>query len=264
VCNKQWAKEKAAQLLQGLRLPQGAQALAREPRGDGGLLRSPQSVSGGDELVDRHRLWRVHLSLAAVEAFVEHNQHVLGTGSSTAGGPSVPPNHSLTFQYVPRRSTAWAYDPRNPFISTSALQVTFVTLPHGWTGIRADAQVVWIYPRTEAQMVPAHTYVIWVRTGSTTRHIREFQPLAGRIIRKFDSLEVVQPGQAYSCPAFRSRRPPITIEFHAFDPRSVAHAIVPGSGFSTPCDPIVFTVDGRATQLVGGDFASWLRGVLKS
>ena len=150
----------------------------------------------------------------------------------------------------------------NGVISSRQIEVTFVTLRGGWTGIRADAQVVWIYPRTQAQMVPPHTDAIVVRMGSRTRRIKELQPLAGRLIRRFDRLEVVQPGTWSHCYVIRRHQPTVSIEFHAFNPRSVARAVAPDTGFSTDCNPIVFTVHGRTTRLVGGDFVRWLRGEL--
>ncbi|MDX6480806.1 MAG: hypothetical protein QOG85_1316 [Gaiellaceae bacterium] len=264
LCNKQWANDVARQLLRSLELPRGAQPLGRAPRGDGGLLRAPESASGGRELVDRHRLWRVRLPLAAAERFVERERHARPTGSSTAGGPGVPPNRSVTFGGVLSNPfLKFAHIPRRRLISSRALQVTFVRLPHGWTGIRADAQVVWVYPRTDAQMVPAHTYAIVVRTGSTTQRITEYQTVERPIILRFDSLEVVQPGVAYHCPALLSRGPTVTIEFRAFKPRVTARAVARGPGFSTGCNPISFIVNGRTTQLVGGGFVRWLEARLR-
>jgi len=253
VCNKQWAEEEAAKLLHQFRLPSGAQALAEEPRGDAGFLRSPETVSASSELVDQHRFWKVRLPLAAAEAFVEHEHHARQAGSSTAGGPGIPPNHSVTFTYVPR----------NGIIASRTMDVTFVTLPHGWTGVRADAQVVWIYPRTGAQMAPPHTAVIVVRVGRTTRRIREFEKLWYRIEDRFDRLEVVQPGTPYHCPAMRASGPKVTVDFHAFNPRFVARAVAPGSGISTACNPIVFSLRGQETELVGGDFVQWLERMLR-
>ena len=90
LCNKTWAGEKATESLNGFRLPRGAQRLAKEPSEDGGLLRSAFDVPGTEELVDKHRFWRVHLPLAAVEAFVKREHHAAQAGSGSTGGPGVP------------------------------------------------------------------------------------------------------------------------------------------------------------------------------
>ena len=255
VCNKAWASQLATKLLHRFRLPPGAQRLAHEPHGDGGLLRSPATVSGSEELVDQHRFWRVRGSIASVEAFVKtHQRFARQTASSTAGGPGVPANHSVTFNYF-----AFA---RNSSVSSRQIEVTFVALPGGWTGIRADAQVVWIYPRTQAQFPPVRTQIIDVRAGSISRRITDYRTI-DRIIYRFSRLEVVQPGNIFHCPAIlRPRRPTVTIEFRAVNPVRVARAVASGTSFSTPCSPIHFSRGGRETSLVGEDFIQWLQGVL--
>jgi hypothetical protein len=251
-CNRQWAKEEAAKLLHQFRLPSGARVLAKEPRGDGGLLRSPETIPGGAELVDQHRIWKVHVSLAAAEAFVEHEHHARKTGSGNLDGPGVPPNRSVTF----------TYDPRNGIIASRALEVTFVTLPHGWTGVRADAQVTWIYPRT-LFAPPARTGdAIVVQAGSTTRRITSYARLQ-RITFRFDRLQIVQPGTTFHCGPTRLRGPKVTIEFHGVNPKVTGRAVAGGTGFSTACDPIRFSVHGHKALLVGGDFVRWLEGVLR-
>ena len=238
-CNKAWADDVTEKLLHGLRLPSGAQSLAHEPQGDGGLLRSPASVPGSGELVDQHRFWRVRGSLASVDAFVKTHQRSARQTDSA--------NHSVTFEY-----SAFA---RSHFPSTRQIEVTFVALPHGWTGIRADAQVAWIYPRKNRTRLTGIGTAIIVRAGTTIRSITNLRMME-RIISRFDRLAVVPPGRAYSCPTVRHRGPRVMIEFHgdAWNARAVVH----GTGISTACDPIRSTTE--ATKLIGGDFVPWLLG----
>ncbi len=250
-CNKAWAAQKATESLDGFRLPHGAQRLAKEPGGDGGVLRSPLDVPGTEELVDKHRFWKIHLPLAAVAAFVKREHHAPQAGSGTTGGPGVPPNRTLSF----------TYDSRNGVVASRTLEVTFVTLRDGWTGIRADAQVIWIYPRTQRQMAPANTQVIDMQAGSTTRRITGSRTVE-RIVSRFDRLEVVQPGTPYHCPGNFGRREKITIVFHAVNPTASARAVSYGTGPSGPCSPLGFSVHGRTTGLLGGNFVQWLEGVL--
>jgi hypothetical protein len=251
LCNKTWAVHIARQLLQQFVPPSGAQALSREPRGDGGLLRSPETYPGTAELVDRHRVWRVHLPLADAVAFVEHEHHARQAASGTTGGPGIPPNRSVSFTYTPR----------NGLIASRTVEVTFVALPHGWTGLRADAQVIWIYPRTLLAPPATNRSVIEVRAGSTKRRITNYR-LVERITSRFDRLEVVQPGTVFHCPAFRGDRSTVTIDFHGFHPTASAHAVAPGTGVSGPCNPIVFSAHGKTVGLAGGDFVQWLESVL--
>jgi hypothetical protein len=129
----QVARSRARQLLNQLVLPPGAQRLRVPPRGDGGLLDQAQSIPGARQLIDLHRIWRVHRTIFSTTSFVENHlpRDAHGEGSGAAGGPGIPPNNQ-DFSYSL---------PTGGSISVYWLDLVFVALPHGWTGIRADALV---------------------------------------------------------------------------------------------------------------------------
>jgi hypothetical protein len=125
-------RRRAHQLLSQLVLPPGAQRLHAAPRGDGGLLRQAQSVPGARQLIDLHRIWRVHRAYSGVTSFVENRlpPDAQGQVRGGAGGPGVPYDNEDDSYSLPtgRGSVFW-------------LDLTFVALPHGWTGVRADALI---------------------------------------------------------------------------------------------------------------------------
>lgn len=126
------ARRDARGLLGQLRLPPGAQRLRVAPRSDGRLLHQPQATPGARQIIDLHRIWRVRGTLFSTKHLVERSlprdAHWDQRGS--AGGPGIPPN-DLDAYYLPASGR----------ISVFFLDLAFVSLPHGWTGIRADALV---------------------------------------------------------------------------------------------------------------------------
>jgi hypothetical protein len=124
---------RAHQLLSELVLPPGAQRLGAAPRGDGGLLHQAQEMPGDTVLVHLHRLWRVHRSYFDVPSFVENHlpSDAQGVTRGGGGGPGIPyRNEGDTYSF-----------PISGNIAVFWLDLTFVGLPHGWTGMRADAIV---------------------------------------------------------------------------------------------------------------------------
>lgn len=126
-------RTRAEQLLNALVLPPGSQRLRVAPRGDGGLLSEAGSIPGAALLVHLHRIWRVHRSFFAVPSFVQNHlpRDAQGESRGGGGGPGIPyRNEDDTYAF-----------PTSGNVSVFWLDLTFVGLPHGWTGIRADALV---------------------------------------------------------------------------------------------------------------------------
>lgn len=124
---------RARQLLNEVVLPRGSQRLGVPPRGDGGLLHHAASLPGVTLAVHLHRIWRVHRPYFDVPDFVQNHlpSDAQGQGRGAAGGPGIPyRNEDDTYSF-----------PTSGNISTFWLDLTFVELPHGWTGVRADALV---------------------------------------------------------------------------------------------------------------------------
>ena len=121
------------ELLDQLVLPARAQRLRVAPRGDGGILKQPQETPGTSQLTDLHRIWRVHAPYPSGKGLVETHLP-RGAQWSTGGhlgGPGIPENNSESSYSFPTKgdnSVFW-------------LDLAFVALPHGWTGIRADALI---------------------------------------------------------------------------------------------------------------------------
>jgi hypothetical protein len=120
--------------------PPGAQLLTREPAV---MAREGQRFFGFPKPFApfaRHRVWRVHSSVAAVVSFEKaHPPAALVGGCSPKGpadcgvgvlaGPNVPTNASLQFILPPIRGR----------VGSRALRMTILGLPAGWTAIRVDA-----------------------------------------------------------------------------------------------------------------------------
>lgn len=243
------ATREARKLLREFVLPPGAHS-AREPRSYGGVLRRPGPVPVG-EVVAAHRFWSVRKPLATVAAFVRtHRPHGFG-GSGATPGPSVP--HYLTWSFT------WPPDSHRP---TRYLNVTAVALP-GRTVIRVDAQVLWIYPRSPSERVPAATREIVVRAPKDSAKVTDPAKVA-QVVDWFDALPVSPPGIVLSCPLEVAAR--ITLSFRDAGGAWLAQATVP----STPawvCNTIGFRIGGQTQKpLVDSDiresFVRRLQGLL--
>lgn len=243
--NRLAAQRDAARLLERVVLPSGTQSLPRAPRGAGGLLTGPFQVPTG-KLVDLHRFWRVSEPLDSVVRFVRAHRprgaQREGSGVGSVGGPSYPENETLTFAFPPqanRTSLRW-------------LNVTLVALRDGGTGVRADAQEIWIVPRPRSEVVPAGVSEIDI--GS--HHVGDGAKVA-RIVHWFDALPTVQPGLV-SCPMLVAG-PTIRLVFRggagvlaraSFGADTIDHSL-----YSGRCTPIRFSIgDRREKALVGGRF----------
>lgn len=240
--NKRAAERDTAQLLHRVVLPTGAVRLAHEPRGDGGLLRHADSAPSG-LLVDRHRLWLVHEPLRQMAAFVAHHPprggHLSGTGH--ASGRHIPANKSFTFSFRPIPGR----------ISSRELEVTLVTLPRDRTGVRADAQDIWMVPRPPTEKVPAAVREIDVRTSKAHRQV-ESAAKVRRIVGWFDALPIVQPGGRFGCPPDTVRRPPMSLRFLSAKGVLLARASVPGSFAIGSCAPIEFWIGSHRQKPLSG------------
>ena len=244
--NKIAAQRDAKRLLSQVVLPAGAQSLAAEPSGDGGLLRGPFQIPAG-KLVDRDQLWQVSKPLDSVIAFVKahppQDAPKTGPGGGSVGGPGYPSNKTLIFA-LPGISGR---------VSNRWLDITLVALPDGTTGVRADAQEIWIVPRPRTEVVPRG-----VREIGGSVHVVKKANVA-RIIRWFNRLPTVQPGVVH-CPIAALPSTTLTLSFRSASGAALARASFgirgPGNGLiSTRCNPIAFSIRGkRRTPLIGGHF----------
>jgi hypothetical protein len=242
VSNKRAAERDTAHLLRRVVLPPGTVRLAREPRGDLGLLRHADSTPSG-LLVDRHRFWLVHERLAKVVRFVAHHRprggRLIGTG--TSNGRHIPENKSFTFSFRPIPGR----------ISSRGLEVTLVALPRHRTGVRADAQDIWMLPRPQTEKVPTAVREIDVRTTKAHRRVGSAAKVR-RIVRWFDALPIVQPGGRFGCPPDTVRRPPMRLRFLSAQGVLLARASLPGSFAIGSCAPIEFWIGSHRQKPLSG------------
>lgn len=203
--------------------PPGAHSI-RGPRGYGGVLRRYGTGPVG-EVVDVHRFWSVHKPLAAVAAFVRTHRPSGFGGTGATYGSNVPHYLMWSFTSPPGRY----------------LDVTAVALP-GRTVLRVDALVLWIYPRSPRETVPAATREIVVRAPARASVTVTDPAEVARVVRWFDALPVLPPGIAVACALVL--RPNITLSFRSSNGTELARAGVPEPSAGI-CDPIGFKIGAR-------------------
>jgi hypothetical protein len=227
--------------------------LGAEPSGDGRLLRQPSTVAGTPYDVDRYGWWRVPASLGSVLAFIKSQRPggVRSSGMLGLGGPGGRRNGALRFSFPAVQGV----------ISMRSLTFDAVALRGGSTGVRVDAQDVWIVARPASENVPAVVHEIGVTSALpgeapfVSRSVASAAKIR-RIVALFDAMEIVQPGVTYNCLGFPGDLPVVTFDFRAMGGgQLLARASLPDAGVvSGPCNPIDFSIGGRRqTPLIGGN-----------
>jgi hypothetical protein len=218
------ARADAAVLLSRLRLPPGSSASAVEPAGDGGQLARPAvGPAATPNVVDRHAWWRVPGAPAAVLAYL--GAHPPAGARRFLSGPGV-----AGFDWRPRRGV----------LSRRWVIVHAVALPGGSTGVRADAQVVWITPRPARERIPADERRLRITTARRSLVVTAPSRIR-QAIRLLNALPAAQPG-AVNCPADLG----VTVRL-AFRPHR-AVAVVDPSG----CGTVTLTLRGRRQPPLAG------------
>ena len=227
------ASRKAERLLRRVVLPRGAVRVRRLPPNSSEVLLRPQlGVSVETKFADRHAFWSVRRPLSAVDRFLKAHPTAGLTwgGGGTDGGPG-PPNAIESFygRLVGGR-------PVQRLVSFALAR------ERGRTFIRVDAGAAWVYPRSPREVLPAGVRAIDISGGGVSRHVTALVKVAW-IVRWFDALNIVQPGQgAVGC----AIGPPYSVKFvfRSASGAELASAIVP-AGPTDACDPIRFTLRGR-------------------
>ncbi|HEY2310675.1 MAG TPA: hypothetical protein VGH46_06130 [Gaiellaceae bacterium] len=224
VRRKATALREATLLLHEFVPPPGARSIPK-PRGYGGVLR--QSGSGPlGETADAHEFWSVRRQLPAVAAFVRAHRPPGLRNSGATYGSNVP--HYLM----------WSFSSQRRY-----LNVTAVALP-GRTIVRLDAKVLWIYPRSQSERVPAATREIVVTSPKVSREVTDPATVA-RISRWFDALPISPPGIAIACPLALAQS--IGISFRNAHGAWLAQAEAPPTSANI-CDTIAFQIDGHTEK----------------
>ncbi|HLX32821.1 MAG TPA: hypothetical protein VKR79_08655 [Gaiellaceae bacterium] len=219
------AGREASALLRRFVPPPGAARLARGPRLPATAW--PSSGPTGKFAV-RERYWRTSESIDAVVAFVQAHPPRAMTSQPASSGPG--------FRILDFGSRGTRY-----------LDVT--ALRHaGRTFVRVQADVVWIYPRSPEERVPAGVTEIDVRAPKVSRHVTGPAKVA-TIVRWFDALPISPPGVVLPCPLVIG--PKIEFVFRSASGARLASASAPSLGKAWICDAIAFSIHGhRQTALV--------------
>lgn len=176
------------------------------------------------EFVDLHRFWVSHGSLASVVAF-ENAHGPAGFHSSGSAANGDGSETQLSFDWPARG------------VTTRRLVVT-ISRRQTRTIIRADAQIVWVYPRSPQEKVPAGVSEIDVKAPKVFRRVSDPAQVQ-QIVRWFDRLPISPPGVVIMCPLMLLDK--ITLVFRSADGKRVASAQVPG-GRAGVCDSIAFSI----------------------
>lgn len=253
----------AARLLSRLVLPPGADTSAREPAHDGGVLANPGSRPATPNLIDRRGFWTVpgqpQIALGFIEAHRPAGSKLVETGSGGGGGK---PTSWLA---------AFSWPPVAGVLGTRWLVVEVVGLPGGATGLRADAQVVWVSSRPASEQIPRGARVLDVSVARPGAKPLLSITVTSRgkvraVVAMVDELPMVQPG-AISCPAELTGVPVVTFTFRA---RRGGSALARASELAdvtqpaTACDAMTFTIRGHAepSLLAGRAFLRSAQAVL--
>lgn len=254
--NRAIARRDARALLAELRLPHGAVRSPSQPVGAGPALKPP--VAGGEDTVRLSGWWTSRESPAAILAYVKARQPAWG-------------RHLQVMTQQQSTSLLYTWTIEGPHLYSQGLQVTAATLANGRTGILAQADSVWTVPRPRSEQLPAgvRSVAVALRIGSGvggmkhqhTRTARFTTPATvASIVRAFNALQTMQPGQIYMCAESLPGRPLLTLRFVGVS-STLAEAqvyVYPGrdgaSGWNN-CDAIRFWIRGkRQTPLISRSF----------
>jgi hypothetical protein len=119
------------------------------------MLSRPAETTASGDRVDLHRLWVVPQRPEAVDEFFESH---LPPGSRLAGhGTSGVAGEIKSWEV----DYGWEAEP--DVLSSRSMVVEIVALPGGQSGVRADAQEIWLAPTPPADFVPASARLLEVK-----------------------------------------------------------------------------------------------------
>lgn len=239
--NERLAKRDAANIVRLAVLPRGSHRLVRAPIEE---LASVSSAPGSTALVDVHTIWKVHAPFDKVSAF---EQMRLPRGAKSIG-------HGFASGPTRSEQLMFSLPALHGRVSSRELIIDVEPLGHGWTGIRVDAQDVWVVTRDPDEKLPAGVRRIEVHSSNTALAGRiTARTQVARIVRSFDALRVVQPW-TYHCPMIRGDH--VSLSF--LDKRGTVLATAGGlyvRGSLGPCNSVAFSINGHSQKpLVAGRF----------
>lgn len=242
--NKVGAMALAEELLASPRLPTPTTEVGSAPSP---LLRQPFQLIDAETEAELHSFWILALPLPAFQTYVKsHPPSGVtqdGSGSGTSGGSS---EHEIT--WAPRRPPSG--------ISTAQLLYTFTALGRGRTGLRVDAEVVWLPERTAATLIPTTDRSATISLTSLAPRVgrRSLTLGPGRELRSLISLvnrlPTIPPPGPLSCALVT------TSAKLSFRPRARALSNA-GSTQEIGCASTRLRVGSREILLAQGRLVSW-------
>jgi hypothetical protein len=238
--NQAAARADAAALLDEFSLPAPAIESSSEPAGDEGLLaHTGADAPATPNVVEAHAWWTLPGSRAEVMAYIRgHPPNGSALISSGSGG---------TRGLTSFESETFGWPALPGVLSTRWLALTAVQLPQGSTGLRADAQVVWVTPRPASERIPAGARRLGVSVTSTLKgNLAPQRPFSvasakriERVVALLNSLPAAQPG-IESCPDDRGIRLRLVFyQPHMASPLAIATVDPYG------CGGVQLTIAGR-------------------
>jgi hypothetical protein len=198
------AQGDAASLLALLTLPPGSSPSVGEPAGDRGLLAHPSLSVATPNLVDQHTWWVVPLGRAqAIAFFASHPPSgSIPSESGNGGTGHVVRNGEQEVGNVEYEWQGFRFPPVQGALGRRSLVVTAVQLPNGSSGVRIDAQVVWLTPRPAAEVIPSGarrmSVAVLSEIPANRSNQRPFTMVSSRriaaVVKVLNALAAVQPG----------------------------------------------------------------------
>ena len=224
-----------------LQLPPGTNPTTSDPDDSTGLASPPECPSTPD-LVDYYGYWQSPDSTASLLGWLRANP---------PAGSTVDASGTIGTAAGQAQFLAFSWPPVAGVSQSRTLTVTAEALPDGDTGVRADAQVVWLNPRPSSEQVPAGTMAAAVTftppaKSPSTYDVTDPSTLS-QIISLTDALPAEQPG-AEACPALAGTA--VQVVFIGVNGSTLAEADTNGAG----CGTVNFSIGGVAQPTLTNGF----------
>ena len=151
--NRQAARRDAALLVTELHLPPAATAVTSEPPRDHGYLRPLPALEPALATATAHAWWTVPGAAQRVIDAIEADPPAGATQAGTGSGANAKTGTS-------ELEVDYQWPPVADVLGSRLLRVTVTSVGGGRTGVLAEAQSVWVVPRSASERIPAATRVV--------------------------------------------------------------------------------------------------------
>jgi hypothetical protein len=187
------AEAELATLLASVQVPPGSDPATSAPLA---FLDQPPVSESSPNLLTRTAFWRINMPFAGALAWIKaHSPGGLTSNmGGSAGGPGVPMNQSLGYS----APSTTAYD-------GATIELELAVIGPSETGLRADAEVVWLPAKPSDELVPAGTAVTLVAinhfgsSDATTLKTRHLDSADGAVVIADLNALLPDDGGAHGC-----------------------------------------------------------------